>query len=76
MDLTCQKGVSSWLTAIPLSEQDLSLYKLAFRDALALQYGWVPARMLLQCVCGTNFAVEHALNCSHGGLPSLTRNEL
>ena len=33
-DLTCQKEVSSWLTAIPLNEHNFSLYKSAFRDAL------------------------------------------
>ena len=76
MDLARQKGASSWLTAIPLSEHDFSLYKSAFRDALALRYGWMPAHMPLQCVCGTNFTVEHALNCSHGGLPSLRHNKI
>ena len=38
--------------------------------------GWHPPNMPLQCTCGKNFMVEHALSCSHGGLPSIRHNEL
>ena len=37
MDLTQEKGASSWLTALPLEELNLSLHKGAFRDAVALR---------------------------------------
>ena len=76
VDLACLKGASSWLTAIPLIEHDFSLYKAAFCDAMALCYGWVPACMPLQCACGTNFTVEHPLNCPHGTLPSHRHHEI
>ena len=47
VDLACQKGASSWLTAIPLSEHNFSLHNSDFPDALALRYRWY----LLTCYC-------------------------
>ena len=38
--LTQQKGASSWLTTLPLEEFVFAIRKGAFRDALALRYGW------------------------------------
>jgi len=39
MDLTQENGASSWLTALPLEEFNLSLHKGAFHDAVTLRYG-------------------------------------
>ena len=36
----------------------------------------VPAQMPLQCLCGKNFTVSHALSCPHGGLPFHRNNEV
>ena len=74
--LAQEKGASIWLTALPIAEHDFALHKSAFRDALALRYGWTPTRLPLKCVCGSDFVVEHALNCPRGGLPSQRHNEL
>ena len=38
MDLSMEKGASSWLTVLPPEERHFSLHKQAFRDALALRY--------------------------------------
>ena len=35
-----EKGASAWLTALPIEEHGFALHKVAFRDALALRYGW------------------------------------
>ena len=32
--------------------------------------------MPLQCTCGKKLSVENALNCFHGGFPSIRHNEL
>ena len=40
MDLSQEKGASNWLTVLPVEEFGFSLHKGAFRDALALCYGW------------------------------------
>ena len=53
-----------------------SIYKGAFRDALAVRYGWSPANAPLNCACGTHFSVEHVLSCPKGGYPSIRHNEI
>ena len=47
MDLAQEKGASSWLTTLPLKEFNFALHKGAFRDAVALRYGWQPKTPLL-----------------------------
>ena len=74
--LAQEKGASSWLTALPVAEHGFSLHKTAFRDALALRYGWMPFRAPSHCTCGTSFSVDHALSCSKGGFPSIRHNEV
>ena len=38
--------------------------------------GGVPSHLPLKFVCGSDFAMEHAMSCSHEGLPSQHHNEL
>ena len=67
IDLATEKGSSTWLTALPVTEHGFTLHKSAFHDALALRYGWSPSEMPSKCACGNNFSVEHALSCAKGG---------
>ena len=76
MVLTQEKGASSWLTKLPISEHGFALHKGAFRDALALRYGWDPPNTPSHCICGKSFTVEHALSCPFGGFPTLCHNEI
>eukprot|EP00731_Ephydatia_muelleri_P023412 Em0015g995a len=76
MDLSQEKGASTWLSVLPLEEYGFELHKGAFRDALALHYGWSPANAPLNCACGTHFSVEHVLSCPKGGYPSIRHNEI
>ena len=76
VDLTKEKGSSTWLSALPLVEHGFALHKGAFHDALALRYGWTPSEMPSMCTCGCNFSVEHALSCPKGGFPSIRHNEI
>ena len=71
VDLANEKGSSTWLIALPLSEHGFALHKRAFHDALALRYGWTPTEMPCTCACGNKFSVEHALSCAKGGFPSI-----
>ena len=57
------------------NEFNLSLHKGAFRDAVALRYGWPPLNLPSHCSCGSNFTVQHALSCPMGGFPTLRHNE-
>ena len=74
--LAREKGASTWLTALPLTEHGFTLHKSAFHDALALRYGWTPAHLPSKCACGNNFSVEHALSCAKGGFPTIRHNEI
>ena len=74
--LASEKGSSTWLTVLPLSEHGFALHKEAFHDALALRYGWTPDRLPSKCACGASFSVERALSCAKGGFPSIRHNEI
>ncbi|KAL5505646.1 hypothetical protein EMCRGX_G007111 [Ephydatia muelleri] len=76
MDLSQEKGASTWLSVLPLEEYGFALHKGAFRDALALHYSWSPGNAPLNCACGTHFSVEHVLSCPKGGYPSIRHNEI
>ena len=42
----CQdKGVSLWLSAIPIEQYGFTLHKNEFTDALCLRYGWTPPHL-------------------------------
>ena len=71
-----QKGSSSWLSTLPVEEDGFALYEGAFRDAIALRYGWRPTGMPSVCVCGKANGVEHALICFKGGHVIRRHNEI
>ena len=76
MQVSSEKGASSWLATLPIAEHGFALHKGAFRDALCLRYGWRPSHLPSHCICGHHFTVEHAFICSRGGFPSFRHNEL
>ena len=76
LEISTEKGASSWLSTLPITEHGFALHKGAFRDALCLRYGWCPSRLPTHCICGGQFTVEHALSCSRGGFPSIRHNEI
>ena len=77
MVITQEKGASSWLTTLPISEHGFALHKGAFRDALGLRYGCDPPNTPSHCgIGGKSFTVEHALSCPFRGFPTLRHNEI
>ena len=76
MQVSSEKGASSWIATLPIAEHGFALHKGAFRDALCLWYGWRPSHLPSHCICGHHFTVEHAFICSRGGFPSIRHNEL
>ena len=76
MSLAQESGASNWLTALPIEDFGFTLHKGAFRDALALCYGWCPTKVPSHCACGQPFSVSHALSCHMGGYPSIRHNEI
>ncbi len=45
IDLAKERGSSSWLSVLPLSEQGFHLHKGEFRDAVCLRYGCMGTRI-------------------------------
>ena len=76
VDLACEKGASSWLTAIPLKDMNIDLSKLEFRDALRLRYDRPIPDSPSVCVCGCSFTMDHAMICQGGGLVIQRHNEI
>ena len=75
-ELASQKGASSWLTALLITDHGFCLHKGAFHDTLCLRYNWSPPLLPSSCVCGSSFQVDHALSCYYGNFPSIRHNEL
>jgi len=61
VDLACEKGASSWLTALPLKDMHFDLSQREFRDALRLRYDWPIPDSLSVYVCGCSSTVDHAM---------------
>jgi len=76
VDIACEKGASSWLSAIPIQRHGYALHKRAFYDAIAFCYGWRPPYLPTTCAYGKPFSIDHSLNCSFGGFPTIRHNEL
>ena len=76
LEVTEEKGASTWLNALPIQEHGFALHKGDFRDAICLRYGWSPPHLPNHRVCGTALTVDHALNCKCGGFVSIRHNEV
>ena len=76
LELSLEKGASSWLTALPIQDHGFTLHKSAFRDAVCLRFGWELKQLPSHCLCGKPLNVEHALSCPTGGFPIIRHNEI
>ena len=71
-----EKGASSWLSVLPLSEFGFDLNKGEFRDAVNLRYNKPLRGLQSKCPYGENFNVNHALNCKRGGFVIMRHNNI
>ena len=60
-DQACEKGSSSWLSALPIADHSFHLNKGEFRDALCLRYDGSLPNVPQHCSCGKHFSVNHAM---------------
>ena len=49
VELATEKGVSNWLTVMPIKEMNFNLNKREFRDAIKLRYDWEIADLPAMC---------------------------
>ena len=62
--------------ALPIEQHGFALHKGAFRDALALRYGWPLSQTPATCACRSKFETDQMLTCKAGDYISLHHNEL
>ena len=58
LDLSIEKGASSWLNTLPLKRYKFDLSKTEFRDGMALRYGWEPLKTPALCPCEESISVS------------------
>ena len=75
-DISKSSGASSWLSNLPLKDENFNLTKREFFDATYLRYGWDLKNMPVKCVCSEQNTISHALNCKLGGFITIRHNEL
>ena len=71
-----EKGSSTWLSALPLTDQGFTLNKGEFRDAIAIRYNHDLKGLPPKCPCGQKFDLDHALNCRRGGFVIMRHNNV
>ncbi len=71
-----QKGVSSWLTCLPLEEHGFVLNKKEFSDALCLRYNFPITDIPQHCACGKDNSISHTMTCAKGGYWYLRHNKV
>ena len=76
LQLSTEKGVSNWLTMLPIAEYGFELSKQQFWDSISLRYGWEISKLPTTCPCGSKFDIQHSINCKKGGFVTIRHNYL
>ena len=76
LECACEKGASSWLSALPLQKYGYVLNKQEMRDAICLRYGWHIPETPTYCGCGDRNSFDHIFICKKGGYVTMRHNAL
>ena len=76
LDVSIEKGVSNWLTVLPISDFGFELSKQHFCDAIRLRYVWSIAKFLTTCPGGSRFSIQHCISCKKGLSCLIRHNDL
>ena len=76
IQITTEKGASSWLTTLPIKDEGFQLDKQSFWDLVKIRYGHQLSKIPDKCACGSSFDLQHALSCKKGGFISQRHNML
>ena len=74
IQLSSEKGASSWLTSLPLQDYGFRLNKQQFSDAVCMRYDLRLADVPRCCACGANYSINHCLTCKKGGFVHVRHN--
>ena len=75
-DIHPEKGTSIWLSRLPLKEKGYCLNKQEFWDLVKLRYVWPLSWLLMQCICGAQYNMQHALSYKKSGFITLIHNHI
>ena len=75
-EINREKGVSNWLTVLPIAENGFNLNKQQFWDCIRLRYGWHIANLTSMCACGAKFDLQHCMSCKKGGFINIRHNDI
>ena len=67
LQLNTEKGVSNWLTMLPIAEYCFKLSKQNFWNSIGLRYGPEIWKLPTMCSCGGKFDIQHSMGCKKGG---------
>ena len=74
LELSSEKGASSWLTSLPLKMYGFRLNKQEFVDAIAMRYDLKINDVSKKCACGEIYSINHCLTCKKGGYINIRHN--
>ena len=76
MELAREKGGSSTLTTIPISEHGFFFeVKSDFHDHVHLRYCWPLDNLPSTCPCGSDFTIDHAQICKLSGFINMRHDD-
>ena len=61
--ISTEKGVSNWLTMLPITEHDFELSKQQYWDSVGLRYGWEITNLPTFCPWGSKIDIQHKMSC-------------
>ena len=76
LEQACEKGASTWLTALLLKSLNYVLNKQDLQDGICLRYGWVIESTPKICAGGEKNSSYHALDYKLGGYVSMRHNSV
>ena len=71
-----EKGVSNWLTRLPIAEHGFKLSKKNFWDSISVRYARVISKLPTMCPCGSKFDIIHGMSCKKGDFVTFRHNDL
>jgi len=71
-----EKGVSSWLSALPIKAIGYAVNKQELMDTICMRYGWKVKGIPTHCACGEINSVDHSLICKLGGYTLMRHNSV
>ena len=61
--ISTEKGVSNWLTMLPITEHGFELSKQQYWDSVGLRYGWEITNLPTFCPWGSKIDIQHKMSC-------------